>query len=389
MSTALQRQRESAWKEWWTRRRRTFLVVAPILGLAVLPFLLEGMVLKGAAHNGNFAFDFNHYNLPAARNLAAGHSPYPFYGYPPLVVFALVPFTFLPAPDVLFTILVVLCVPGALWLLGVRDWRCYGAAFLWAPVYVGVQTANVTLPLLFAVACCWRYRDRPALGALSAGLAIAAKIICWPLAVWLAATRRFGKTAMGAALVAALVTFGLWALIGFSGLRGFLANLNGHRVAETQRGYTVQAVAADVGLPAVAGTALWAGVVIVLIALCVIYGRRGDDRRSFSFAIVACILASPIVWIHSYALLLAPVALYRPRFSAVWLLPALLWVVSGTPGDGTPWQRALVLGVAAAVFVTSVFREPPLAYPRGPQNGSRPSLVPVSLEHAEPAASLH
>ena len=390
MNTArIQRPRESAWRDWRSRRLRAVWFVAPIFGLVVFPLLFDGILLSGAAHAGNFAVDFNRFYLPAARNVAAGHSPYPFYGYPPLLVFALAPLTFVPSPDVVFTILVILCVPAALWLLGIRDWRCYGAAFLWAPVYHGVQTANITLPLLLGVACCWRYRNRPSLAALLAGLAIAAKLICWPLGFWLAATRRFGKTAVGAAVVAALVTFGLWSLIGFAGLRGFLSNLNGHNAAEARLGYTVQAVAADVGLPAVVGTALWIGVAIVLIAFCVIYGRRGDDRRSFSFAILACIIASPIVWLHSFALLLAPVALYRPRFSLMWLLPALLWAGYGTAGEGAPWQRALVLGAAAFVFFTSVYREPPLACAGELQIGSRPPLGTVSAEHAEPAASLH
>jgi hypothetical protein len=67
------------------------------------------------------------------------------------------------------------------------------------------------------------------------------------------------------------------------------------------------------------------------------------------------VVASPIVWLHSIVLLLAPVALYRPRFSFVWIVPALLWFGSGN-GNGRPWQTALVLGVGAAAFALAVLR---------------------------------
>ena len=343
-------------RKWRRRRLRSLRLALAIFGLAVLPVLLEVTLLAHASRDGIFAIDFHQTFLPAANKLAAGHSPYPAYGYPPLVAFALVPLTFVPSPALVFTIVLALSVPGALWLLGVRDWRCYGAAFLWAPVYHGLQTANVTILLLLAAACCWRYRDLPRSVAVSGGLGIAAKLISWPLLVWCAATRRL-SAAVGAAAVAVIVTLGLWASIGFSGLLDFPKNTNTLQKQVSPGSYTLKAVAIDAGLPAVVGTALSAILVLAVLALCIIYGRRGDDRRSFSFAVLACIVASPIVWLHSFVFLLAPVALYRPRFSAIWLLPVVLVAGSGT-GNGAPWQTALVLGVSGLVFVGCVFREP-------------------------------
>ena len=54
---------------------------------------------------------------------------------------------------------------------------------------------NVSL-LVFAVALAWRFRDKAwAVGSLI-GLAVAVKLFLWPLAVWLAITRRsFGFAA--------------------------------------------------------------------------------------------------------------------------------------------------------------------------------------------------
>ena len=43
-------------------------------------------------------------------------------------------------------------IPASLWILGVRDWRCYGAAFLWGAAFHAVQTGNVTVPLLLLTA---------------------------------------------------------------------------------------------------------------------------------------------------------------------------------------------------------------------------------------------
>jgi hypothetical protein len=93
--------------------------------------------------------------------------------------------------------------------------------------------------------------------------------------------------------------------------------------------------------------------VLGVLAWCVVSGRRGDDRRSYALAVLLAVIASPIVWLHSFLLLLAPVAVYRPRLSAAWLLPALLWFASGT-GNGATWQTAMVLAVAASTFALAV-----------------------------------
>src|SRR5205807_5659992 len=100
--------------------------------------------------------------LPAAEALIHGHTPYPEYGYPPLVAFLSVPFAIAGHPEVFVTAAMIACLPIALALFGVRDWRCYAAVLLWAPFFNAVQAANVTLPMLVGVAACWRSRDRTA-----------------------------------------------------------------------------------------------------------------------------------------------------------------------------------------------------------------------------------
>jgi hypothetical protein len=127
------------------------------------------------------------------------------------------------------------------------------------------------------------------------------------------------------------------------------------------------------GLAGIGGALVALGV----LAGAVICGLRGDDRRSFAFAAAAMIAASPIVWMHSFALLLAPVAVMRPRFSAAWLIPLLMVIGSGT-GNGAPWQTAGVLGIAAATLLTALV----------PARGSNPeegALLPVPPPVTTPA----
>ena len=85
-------------------------------------------------------------------------------------------------------------------------------------------------------------------------------------------------------------------------------------------------------------------------------------RRSLGLAIAAALVLSPIVWRHFFVLLLVPLALSRPRFDAVWLIPIGLWVGDGT-FNGAPWQtgglpRASPPLTFVALRATPARREP-------------------------------
>jgi hypothetical protein len=321
--------------------------------LILTALLLLANRLVSAARHDLLAVDFRQTYLPAAEAILHGHSPYPEYGYPPLVAFLSLPFAVAPGPDVFVTVVMLACIPLSLWLFGVRDWRCYAAACLWASVFNAVQTANVTLPILVGAAACWRWRDRPALAGVTGGLTFATKIISWPLALWLAATRRW-TAAIGFVLVGAAVTLGLWATLGFSGLDGYIDSLGRLADQEAPNGYTLQALGTDLGLPDAAASALGSMLALVSLAGVVVFGRRGDDPRSFACAMVAVIVASPLIWLHSFALLLAPLAVLRPKLTWVWLLPAVLWFVSPGTGNGATWQTSVTLAVAAIIVLEAL-----------------------------------
>ena len=325
--------------------------VAALAGLVALPLVLYAVMLHTFWDRGELGIDLTHTLLPAAREIADWSSPYPAYGYPPLVAFALVPLTLLPSPELVWTGLLAAGLAASLWVLRIRDWRCYGAAFLWGASFHAIQTGNVTIPLLLATALAWRARDRVVAAGTWSGLAIATKIICWPLALWLAATRRL-PAALTSVVVAGGVTAILWGSLGFAGLVDYPSSLDKLETTQSGSSYTVRALFEDLGAPAL-GQVAWYALVLAVLAGCVLAGRRANDELSFSLAVLACVIASPIVWLHSFVLLLAPLAVHRPRFGTVWLLPALLWFGSGT-GNGTPWQTALVLGVAGIAFVLAV-----------------------------------
>jgi hypothetical protein len=333
-----------------------------LLGLIGVPLVLYAVMLQTFWDRGELSIDLTQTLLPAAREIADWNSPYPAYGYPPLVAFALVPLTVVPFPELAWTVALLLALAASLWILRVRDWRCYGAAFLWGASFHAVQTGNVTIPLLLLTSLAWRARNSAARAGIWSGLAVATKMICWPLAIWLVATRRLAA-ALLSVVVAGVVTFGLWGLLGFSGLLDYPSSLDKLQTAQAGSSYTVRALLDDLGAPALTQALAWYALVLIVLAGCVVAGRRGDDRLSFSFAVLACVIASPIVWLHSFVLLLAPVALYRPRFGVVWIVPSLLWFGSGT-GNGAPWQTALVLGVAAITFVLAVAGQRGVAAPR-------------------------
>jgi hypothetical protein len=322
-------------------------------------------VLIGAALSHKFALDFHHAFLPAAHSVWHGVSPYSDVGsralaagtafiYPPLAAYLLVPFTVLPplVAELLATALVVLTVPATLLVLGVRDWRCYAIAFLWWPTIIGIQTANVTLPMILGVALAWRYRDRMG-GVLAVAFVVALKLFFWPLLVWLVATRRYRSAALSA-VGAGLLVIVPWAGIGFAGLHAYPHMLARISHDEGPRSFSVAALFHTVVPSWGAASVLGAAAGLALLGVVFVLGRRGRDRDAFALALVAILVLTPLVEMHYFALLLVVVALYRRRLDIAWLLPLLMWGASANGPGGSTAQLLHVLVVAAATVVLAM-----------------------------------
>ena len=318
----------------------------PGLGAVTLVFFAVAMVLVlvvyGAAI-GQLSWDVRFAYLPAAENVLHGRSPYPAlddpiledqkgYVYPPQLVLAVLPLTALPVAvaSVLVAIGMLTLLGLTLWVVGLRDVRCYAAAFLWVPSVSAVLLGNLSIPFAFALAVAWRYRERVWPPAWALGLSIAAKFLLWPVLVWMLVTRRI-RTTVWAIAIGLSSTLVAWAAIGFAGLTGYPDLLRRLSEIQSARSYSIVGMSATAGLGGTAGRVLTIVCGTALLAGCVLFARRNDEPRSFTCAVVATLVLSPIVWLHYLVVLLVPMAILRPRFSALWLLPILLWV-SPKPG---------------------------------------------------------
>jgi hypothetical protein len=314
------------------------------------------------------AWDVRFAYLPAADAVLAGESPYPElddpiledqkgYVYPPQLVVALLPLTALPVDVVALLVAIgMLALVGlTLWILDIRDVRCYATAFLWMPAASGVLLANVSIPLALAVALVWRYRDAVWPPAVALGLAVSAKLLLWPMFVWMLATRRL-RTTVWAVLIGLGVTLAAWAAIGFAGFGSYPDLVRRLSEIQSENSYSIVGMAATLGLSEAVGQILTLAAGVGLLAGCVVFARRDDEVRSFTCAVVATLALSPIVWLHYLVVLLVPLAIARPRFSPIWLLPVLLWI-SPRPGYAEGFATFLP-ALATAILLAVLLARP-------------------------------
>ena len=313
--------------------------------------------LVAAAGSPDLALDFRAAYLPAAEALLEFGSPYVVnerspdgisgaYLYPPQLAFAVVPLTAISADIAAFVAFLVAlaALMGALALLGVRDIRCYAILVVWAPAWQALQMANVSALLVLALALVWRYRDHAWRSGSALGLAVSLKLFLWPMLVWALATRRSHMAGLAVA-VGLCVTFGSWAAIGFA---GFTAYPDVLRSVPDQSSYSIVAVLESLGYAQIVGFVVTLGIGATLLAAAVVVARTGAEIRAFTLAIAATLAFTPILWWHYLALLVVPLALTRPRFSPVWLLPTAIWVSRAGAGDAV--ETAVPLFVTALAF---------------------------------------
>jgi hypothetical protein len=358
--------------------------------LGVLPVLATIVLLIGAAH-ARPAFDFHGVVWQAGRDVLHGRSPYPpatrdalaignRFLYPAPLALLSVPFGLLPfaVAAAIFTAILVGATALALWLFDVRDWRCYGATLLSLPVEHDLRLGALTPLLLLAVAAAWRWRDRTGPAAAAVGAAVVAKLFLWPVLVWLVLTgrRRTAALAVAGGLVACLVG---WAVIDFAGLRGYPHLLA--VVSDIEQGSGYAPVAAGLALGLSSGASRLVSVAAGL-GILVLAARADDERRTLGLAVLAALILSPVVWLHYFVLLFAPIALLRPRFSAVWLVPSLLWLSPAEGSDGNPWRLAVgLLALVLAVVVAGGADRPRSLRWR---DGERGRALPATNPHGRP-----
>jgi hypothetical protein len=323
-------------------------------------------------------FDFDVF-LQASEAVRHGDSPYvdpdvvisegqpaP-YAYPPVLALLIAPMTALPetvagfsTPGVLFTLILVACTVGALLALGVADWRCYPVALLYPVTLENFEYGAIGPILALLVALGWRYRDRVGGVAAAIGAAVVLKVFLWPLVVWLAATRRW-RAATAAAGTAAALALASWTVIGLRGLTDYPSLLRRLADLEAENSYSAFALLRTADVPELVARVI---VVVACATLLVVAWRAAGapssereecDRRSLTFALAAGFVLTPILWLHYLVLLVVPIALARPRLSALWFAPLTL-----TLFEAVDWYRGWPRGdgpalVSVALVVTLVF----------------------------------
>jgi hypothetical protein len=271
-----------------------------------------------------------------------------------------------PAAGFVWTTLSLVLVAAALWLLDLRDWRCYALAFVFLPTRSSIDLGTIEPLLLLAVAAAWHWRDRMwrAGGAVGAGIVL--KLFLWPLAAWLALTRRLRAAAIAVG-VAVVLAFVSWAAIGFDGLGHYPGVLRRLADDESTSSYSVVALGVRAHLPLDAARVVAVLVAIGLLAAAAWVARderrdgRDRDVATLTLCLAAAFAASPIVWVHYFLLLLVPLALVRPRLSLLWFVPFAfqpLGEAAWPAGDATKLGLALAatLAIAGAAVVRADWR---------------------------------
>ena len=314
----------------------------PYALFAVLPAVVVVTMVVIAVTTGPLAWDFRNELYPQAKTLLDGNNPWPEGLWPPLAMVLAMPFTVLPseAAGIAFALGGLGCMALALWLVDVRDWRVYGAVGLWPPVLIDIRIAHLTPVLCLLAAVVWRYRDQPLDAGAALGIACGLKFLLWPLGIWLFATYRV-RAAITATLVGATAVV---LIVPFTAPDEYLRTV--HSVADDfdQDSYSLFGMLTQLGS---SETAAHVATYAFGAALLILTWRLG----SFTLAIAAALVLSPIVWMDFYALAAIPLAIARPKLSWVWFLPLLTW---GLPSSGIAttafWGVGRVLIVFAIVI---------------------------------------
>jgi alpha-1,2-mannosyltransferase len=309
---------------------------------------------------GGFGVDFRGTLWGPGRQILAGVNPYPSrvgagVGWPatytPPVMLVALPFAKLSFTLAAWLWVAVLSVASAaaLFVLRVRDWRCYLASAASAPVFAGITVGNVTPLIVLSAACAWRWREEPGRGAAALGFGLIVKPILWPLVVWALLTRRL-RLAFASVALALVVDVVGWAAIGFDGLRNYPSLMSS--LAHSAASHGMLLVSTFVNSGASLGVALVPSIVLAALLIGGAAHSR-DDRLIFAAALVAAMLLTPVMWIHYLSLLFVPIAMWRRRLDVVWLAPLALWVVARTyhlPEHSRPvWVSLFSLACVALV----------------------------------------
>jgi hypothetical protein len=327
-----------------------------VLLFAVLPALVAVAMFAVARSDHSLSVDFHNELYPEAKKLLDWENPFPppgsavWFGHnliwPPIAAFLVAPFTILSpgGADWAVALVGLGCFMGSLRIVGVRDWRVYGAFALWPQVIGEIRVSHLTPFLCLLLALVWRYRDARFAPGIALGLAGAIKFFLWPVGIWLAAIGRLRELLVAAGVAAA----SLLLVLPFTSLHDYFHVLIELGRTFDQDSYSPFGFLMQIGAPETLARA----VMLVLGASLLVACWR---RQSLGFAVAAALVLSPIVWLDYYAVAAIPLSVVRPRLTWVWLAPLATWgLLSAGIGAGNGWGSARVLVVFGIVFTVIV-----------------------------------
>jgi hypothetical protein len=360
--------------------------------LAAVPLTLV-IVFGYALTTGFHPFDFRMMWL-SGHDVLNGRSPYPGalphvahektfrpFPYPAPAALVMAAFALLPyaVATVAWAAISLASIVGALYLLGIRDWRCYGVVALCPLTWGALGGGTISPELFLGCAALWRFRSRPYVAGPVLAALVVLKLYLWPLGLWLLVTRRFRASLVGAG-VAAVVTLGGWAAIGFAGFREYPQLLDRLTKLVAAESYSPYAFARSLGASDGTARLVMLGLGALVLAAVVERGRRpARDSAAFVLAIAVSLVLTPIVWPHYLILGFVAVALARPRFGVPWVVPAIIGAVLPGWSHGHAFLIAPALVVFCGLFGWAAWRlsQPGAATSEAPRE-RRPRALPAS-----------
>lgn len=314
----------------------------------------------------SFGSDFRGGAWRAGHDLLDGRNPYArpdpallfslrhsFVTPPPLAVLA-VPFSLLPFnyAVVLWTLANLAAFIAAMRLVGIRRGHVYVLALCSLPLFDSFFAGQSEGFLVLGAAAGWRYRDSPR-GGIAVGALIAAKLLAWPLLIWLVATRRWrvaGVAMLGAVLCLAVS----WSFFGFKGLADYPDLLAADARAFQAWGLSASIVgeALRFGLSEAAARAIAVASALVAAASVLLLCRRRDEAW-YAAALVFGLLSSPLLWLHYLVFLFVAVAVLKPDAVVSWAAVSSLWVLLFP--TTAELRTGVVLGVAVAMVMAAAY----------------------------------
>jgi hypothetical protein len=185
-------------------------------------------------------------------------------------------------------------------------------------------------------------------------LLVSLKVFLWPLLLWLVATRRYAA-ASWAALFGFLLNGVAWLALGLTELHRYSSLMHALVTVEERHGYSLISLALRAGTSRVTAYVLAIAVAAGVAAACIGAGRARRDLAALALALAVSLLATPIVQLHYFALLIVPFAVARPRLSRAWALPLAFWACS-TPAHS--WQVAVALALGGGMLLVILRHEP-------------------------------